>query len=617
MNTKKSKFSRFETKVKLSIMLMLLLMVLSNFMASYLFQYTRDLLISYNSNKQRQTALIFKNYLLNASDKQKALYFINNHLSDEDMTSAEVINRDDFESANIKPGKLNKSYIRSCFRNREFYIYQPTKELQLSYIPLELSTDGEVNSILVVKNRIKWFNHLMKVANWNDWLRLASVISVLIFGILIIRMITKPYRNVRSLAGVVFDKEISDDDDPEYIEKVFDYILNEVKKKESELRDMVIKNDHRDLGLTGSYEYVFGGISSGLILCDRDGLIIRFNPAASEVLDTDSDSSIGKHYTEALEHLPDIKFLIGNALKHGKTYSRVEIRLFGASGNEKLIGATSSIIKNSRNEVMGMAILLIDLTRIKRMEEESSYRDKMAALGEMSAGMAHEIRNSAAAIVGFGRLISKFAQEPERVQNLSNDIIRESEEMEAFMKKFLSFARPLEIDINEINLNSLLDECIEKSQMSFPQVDIRKRILDRNLTVHADYNLIKQCILNLIYNACDAVDGKGDIVVKVSPYISNLSHIIESHSDRCVKIMVADNGVGIDAEAKEKIFYPFFTRKDKGSGLGLAIVKKIIAHHNGIVRVHSREDRGTIFTIILPIGFPAKQEVVTTQSYAH
>ncbi len=609
MNGKKSKFSRFETKVKLSIMLMLLLMVLSNFMASYLFQYTRDLLISYNSNKQRQTALILKNYLLNASDQQKALYFINNHLNDDDMTSVEVINRDDFESANVKPGKLSKSYIRNCFRNREFYIYQPTKELQLSYIPLELSTDGEVNSILVVKNQITWFNHLMKVANWNDWLRLASVISVLIFGILIIRMITKPYRNVRSLAGVVFDKEISDDDDPEYIEKVFDYVLNEVKKKESELRNMVIKNDHKDLGLTGSYEYVFGGISSGLILCDRDGLIVRFNPSASEVLETDSDSSIGKHYTEALVNLPDIKFLIGNALKHGRTYSRVEIKLSGASGNEKLIGATSSIIKNSRQEVMGMAILLIDLTRIKKMEKEASYRDKMASLGEMSAGMAHEIRNSAAAIVGFGRLLNKFAEEPERVINLSNDIIRESEEMEGFMRKFLSFARPLEIDSDEINLNTLIGECMERVRVIYPQAIIRKRASDGDLLVHADSKLIKQCILNLLYNACEAVGGEGNIQVKTSAYTSSLSHIIESHTDKCVKIMVADNGVGIDAEAKKKIFYPFFTNKDKGSGLGLAIVKKIIAHHNGIVRVHSREGRGTISTIILPVGSPAIKDV--------
>jgi len=595
------RFSRYEAKVKLSIMLMLLILVISNFASSFLFKRTQELFLAYHSINQRQIAGLCKNALFYSSGNPEALNSINTLYGEEYGIAVEIIRRIDFESGKITGPQFSKARLKDGFDNVESYEFHPDAELHIGYIPFEVNPQGKVESLLILKSRIGWFSNFSNAARWDNIFRLAGIASVIIFGILVIRMITRPYSNIRILAASTLNDRALDIDDPDDAEKAFDEVVNELKRKETELRQMTLRDSRKTLGLTSNYDYIFGGISSGVIVIDKEGVVIRFNPSASGILELEVNSILGREYEKAFAMHPEIKHLIRNALEAAKTYSRVEINLLQRGGRNKTLGATSSLITNENRQTIGVAILLLDLTQIKKIESETSYREKMAALGEMSAGMAHEIRNSAAAISGFGKLISKFADDAERVRSLSGDIVKESREMETLMRKFLAFARPVEISKDTIEICGLINDCINYLKTSNEYINIRKIISPVLPSIMGDYQLIKQCLCNILKNAQEASNDNGEIVIKAVSIRVNSPDFIQGRATEYIKIVIADSGKGIESEYLKKIFDPFVTDKDHGSGLGLAIVRKIIALHNGIVKVHSRSGKGTLFSIYLPI----------------
>jgi signal transduction histidine kinase len=599
---KPTRISGYETKVKLSILLILTSLVVGNFTSSYLFRRTQQLFLNRHSLDQQILARVCKNDLLNCPDKTKELHTLNRFFNSDDGSVIDILNRQDYELSKAGASSSAGTNLEIAFKNRELYTYYPELELQVAYVPLEVDSSGHVKSLMIIRNQIGWYDFLNRASSVDKIFRIVAIASVAVFGYLIIRMILRPYRKIRHMATQTLSLDSVDFDDPEYAEKAFDKVIGQLKKRENELKDMAMENANKTLGLTARYDYIFGGISSGVIICDRSGGVVRINNAATEILDLDADAEIGKKYSETFSEIKDLKFLISSALYTGKTYSRVEINYKRANYREKLLGATSSLIRDERTELIGAAILLIDLTRIKKIENENAYRDKMASLGEMTAGMAHEIRNSAAAISGFGKLIQKFAADSGKVEEYSEGIIRESGEMEVLMKKFLTFAKPMEINRVPVKIEELYDDAINQIRSTKPNVRIRKIIAGGISVIYADYQLMRQCLYNLLANAEEAIDRDGEIIMKASIFKYYNPTIIHGDTDGFIKITVADDGKGIERNSLERIFDPFYTDKASGTGLGLALVKKIVAQHDGHITVRSRRGRGTIFSIILPVG---------------
>jgi two-component system sensor histidine kinase AtoS len=321
--------------------------------------------------------------------------------------------------------------------------------------------------------------------------------------------------------------------------------------------------------------------------------VTRFNPSAQAILQHLEKDCLGKHYRDIFGREHKLVSLFDDALLKGRVYSRLEFDARKPDGSRLWLGCSSSLINDESGGGMGVVLLLIDLTEIRRLREQTTYSEKMAALGETTAGLAHEVRNSFTAILGFAKLLGKLNRGDERLGRLIDSIKEESSSAESLMSRFLSFARPLDINPERVDIRGIIDSAIAFINSPNEEIEISTQISHDIPHISGDGALLRQAISNLVINACEAVDGGGEVQIR--------ARLEKDERNRPqVVIDVIDNGMGIEPEIESRIFEPFVSGKPHGTGLGLALVKKIIVMHGGRIEVHSKPGKGTRFTIFLP-----------------
>jgi len=224
---------------------------------------------------------------------------------------------------------------------------------------------------------------------------------------------------------------------------------------------------------------------------------------------------------------------------------------------------------------------------IKSLKEQLVIKERLAALGEVSAGIAHEFRNPIGVIAGYTKLLLKSLDENDRRREIVQGILNEIEDMNRVMEELLKFSRSEPIKKIDINLTKSIKDVIQSMGDSADKIDFS--LLD-DVSIKGDETLLKQAIKNLVHNAIDAGDS---VWIDVEKGVSL--------NKKGVFIVVRDNGAGIPVNDVDRIFMPFYTTKDKGSGIGLALVQKIVTEHGGNISVESREGEGSTFRVFLPI----------------
>jgi two-component system sensor histidine kinase PilS (NtrC family) len=254
-------------------------------------------------------------------------------------------------------------------------------------------------------------------------------------------------------------------------------------------------------------------------------------------------------------------------------------------------------------------LIFQDITRFKEMEEQMKRIDKMAAVGLLAAGMAHEIRNPLASLSGSIQMLKSELLLDDSQQHLMDITLRESERLNALITDFLLFAQPPQTNKMPRQMSKLIEETIElfvHSPSFHEGIQIVRSGLPQDIKVMIDADQMKQVFWNLLLNAAQAMSDGGEIRLhlekgKDAVWEKSLPSSNPNKGKEWVKISIADSGNGIPPQEKEKIFEPFFTTKEGGTGLGLSIVHKIIENHNGLIKVESEVGRGSIFTIFLPM----------------
>jgi PAS domain S-box-containing protein len=325
---------------------------------------------------------------------------------------------------------------------------------------------------------------------------------------------------------------------------------------------------------------------SGLVTVDRDGRITDHNPASERIFEGGLKS--GSLLSELVRESQSLRCLLERCLTTGEVFTRVEFNVPVAHDTYRRIGINLSPITNSEGRIVGAICLLSDLTEIVELQNQIKLKENFALLGEMSAGIAHEFKNSIATISGYAQ-ISASETDPETLHGYTREILKESQALAAMVTDFLNFARPMNASINEVDLVSLVRSVsadIHNTRPGNYSVSFEART---EATVPCDPTLMRQSILNLLINAVEALDGNGRINIELT----------EAQRDH-VRLMVEDTGRGIPSHQLAKIFIPFFTTKPHGTGLGLSLVQKIVIAHNGKIEVQSTEGKGTRFIITLP-----------------
>ena len=335
---------------------------------------------------------------------------------------------------------------------------------------------------------------------------------------------------------------------------------------------------------------IIASLTAGLLVVGLNAEIRILNPAARRMLGL-ADAPPLKDYRRVLSE--PLSQMIDQCLSSRAPILRRTVKLARAGGATHL-GVTVSPLFDDRAELHGAICLFSDLTAVKDLEEQLRLKDSLAAVGELTAGIAHEFRNGLATIHGYSKLIQLPAL-PETFRPYVEGIRAETESLTQVVTNFLNFARPAQLTLSRVDLRAVCDRAAE-------EIRTDARALGGDIEVRGDFGalegddvLLRQAFSNLLRNAVEACAG-----ASVAPIV-----VVESVVDPArgiSRISVNDSGPGITPEARDRLFRPFFTTKRTGTGLGLALVQKIIVFHNGRIIVGTSSRGGASFQITLPLA---------------
>src|SRR5579863_8931263 len=329
---------------------------------------------------------------------------------------------------------------------------------------------------------------------------------------------------------------------------------------------------------------------AGLLVIGANGMISATNPAAEQALGIKALTF--RRYSEALGESSTLTSLIQQCLAEGKIFRREQAAHVAPDGSHRELGVTISPIRRGQEKATGAICLLSDLTELASLQKQMRLRENLAALGELSAGIAHEFKNALATISGYAQMIHSEPAAPDTAENAAK-ILDQTRNVTHVVTEFLRYARPLEISAERVDLIPLRDRVVSEIQELFPAVEIST--VGTFAEVAGDDGLLRQALLNLVRNAAEAASAHSQ-----KPRVTLRGELLGSSPDLSQRIAISDNGAGIPAEALPKLFLPFFTTKASGTGLGLAVVQKILLQHGGQIEARNRDPGGAEFILTLP-----------------
>jgi two-component system sensor histidine kinase HydH len=327
----------------------------------------------------------------------------------------------------------------------------------------------------------------------------------------------------------------------------------------------------------------------GLIALDNEKKITSVNATAEDVLNKPAKSITGFSSSDRLP--PELQDLIAKSDKVERIIGE-EIECQVSAEKTSPLEISISLIKEDNEKIVGYAILLKDLTEIHLLRKEVARSQKLASIGRLAAGVAHEIRNPLSSIKGFATYFRNRYQDIDKDRQTANVMINEVDRLDRVVGQLLELARPIQITPQQTELSAFIKESIHVILQQLEENDLRLALppQEQPCLLNIDRDKISQVLLNLYLNAIDAMGPQG---------ILKLDFWCDTEADTA-HISVTDSGKGIDQKDLPKIFDPYYTTKPTGTGLGLAIVHNILEAHQGNITVDSKTGVGTTVTIIVP-----------------
>ncbi len=356
-------------------------------------------------------------------------------------------------------------------------------------------------------------------------------------------------------------------------------------KQEKTARDLLAEKESAFDQLDLLHRSIIESVDTGILTVDLNGNIKSFNRGAEEITDFLRSKIINKKIDDVFPVLSSML----NKENQWKQGNRFEVADSG-----KILGCSVSSLVDGNREKIGNTLIFQDLTVIKEMEHKIERNKRLAFVGEMAAGLAHEIRNPLASISGPIQMLSKDIRQDETDRKLMQIILRGKDRLDGFVKDFLLLARPKQSERRDINVEVIIDDVLESFRFS-PEwredIEVIRSLCDQT-SLYGNKTEIRQVIWNLILNAVQAMPEGGRLKIETREAFNDKKEYLE--------IQISDTGCGIEEESQDRVFEPFYTTKENGTGLGLAIVNRIVENHMGKIRIESKPGEGTDCIVSLP-----------------
>lgn len=359
------------------------------------------------------------------------------------------------------------------------------------------------------------------------------------------------------------------------------YLAERTRKGVQELEEVKLTTDD-----------ILESMGAGVITIDATGRVVYFNWAAGAILDCESGGVSGRMLEEVVpEEARDLSRMILEGLNARRNEYRREIDIRLSDGHIRPVGVSCKVMEDNEGRCRGYLVLFSDLTEVKETQKRLKRSERMAAIGELSADMAHEIRNPLASIRGSVETLASETYHDDDSKKLMSLVIKEADRLNTIIEHFLRFARTKAPSFRKVSLDKVIEEVLEivKAHPDFREAIELRTVLPRGDTVvNADPEQIKQVFLNLCLNSLSAMEDGGQLTVEML------------QTDGAFGVAVQDTGIGIKKNVITRIFQPFYTTRKKGIGLGLSIAHKIVEKHEGWIDVESNPGEGSKFTVWLP-----------------
>jgi PAS domain S-box-containing protein len=427
-----------------------------------------------------------------------------------------------------------------------------------------------------------------------------AVLSLIAVGWYFLRRMVRPYESlfqvIRHHSGAGAEAAPAGaggpGDEVAFLAESFKRVIQQLREKERELQEMHRQAQSRADSSEKFARDIFSALHLAVLSLDAGGRFLDGNPALEELLGRKRVALLNLGYAQIFRDAPAVVQMFEGFYGTPQPRAAASLSLPAPDGAERLVSLSISPLSSPQGVFQGAVAVLADITAEQQLRRRLHTQENLVALGEMAAGIAHELKNSLSTISGYAQMLLGNAR-PGAEQKRAAALVREVEEMARVISDFLEYARPIQLERAALPLDSLIKELVRDAREKNPGVTFQTNLLP--VQVRGEEYLLKKALQNLVLNAVQSMDQAAEKRVEIR---------MESLTRQAARLWITDTGRGMDEKTLARIFTPFFTTRPDGTGMGLAVVQKIITLHEGAIRIHSEPGRGTTVEIDLP-GWPA------------
>ena len=447
-----------------------------------------------------------------------------------------------------------------------------------------------------------------------------TAVTLLLGGVgaaLVARRISRPIQQLAEGAAAVSRGELdlrvepATDDEIGRLAIAFNHMTARLRQQRTALEGANAELRQRLDELADLKRYtdnILASLTNGIVTVDLDGRVVTLNPAAEMMTGFFAGEVIGRYCTEVFGQTAEIGEILMETIATRSASPGVAITLHRRNGRTLPVEISAAPLRAGEGKDLGVIAAIRDLTVVRELESRLRRSDRLAALGELAAGLAHEIKNPLTSLVTFSRHLPRRFDDPQFRAKFQSVVPRELERINGIVEGLLELARPARVNFTAVRLPALLERAAELYAQEMESGGVRvSRDYARDLpAVWVDAEAVYQGLVNLVRNALDAMPSGGDLTLRAAwtgeHHVARPGRGAPAGSRR-VQIEIEDTGTGIPTADADRVFTPFFSTKTGGTGLGLALTHKIIEDHGGSIDFRSAVGGGTIFRIVLPL-FP-------------
>ena len=443
-----------------------------------------------------------------------------------------------------------------------------------------------------------------------------TLVTLLIGGVaaaLVARRISRPVQQLAEGAAAISRGDLNQRIEPTTQDEIgrlataFNHMAGQLRHQRGALEDAnaELRRRFEELADLKTYtDNVLASLTTGIVTVDLDGRVVTLNPAAELMTGFFAGEVGGRYCTEVFAATPELGEMLMETIATRTALPGIAVTLHRRNGRVVPVELSTAPLKGVEGKDLGVIAVFRDVTVVRELEQRLRRSDRLAALGSLAAGLAHEIKNPLTSLLTFSRHLERKFDDEQFRRKFQSVVPRELERINGIVERLLELARPSRLQFTPVRLPALLDRVLElyANQVEVKGVRVVRHFAQDVAPVWGDQEALYQAFVNLVANALDAMEAGGRLTLRLGWGDADEVFVAARRgAHRRVKIEVQDTGSGIPPSAADRIFNPFFSTKEGGTGLGLALTHKIVEDHGGAIDFRSVPGAGTTFRIVLPL----------------